>query len=664
MHNRAYSLLSIKSIDEEKRELTGIASTPTVDRVGDSVDPMGARFKTPMPLLLYHDQQRPVGNVVFAKPTKEGIPFKAVIPTVPEPGVIQDRVNEAWHSLKYGLIAAVSVGFNPDPSKTERLKGGGLLYRAWEWLELSLCSVPANPDAVVQGFKSMDPEQIRSALSLGTEQRAASGNAPTESPPDPGVSGVTHKPAQSGPFFARSKGKPMNKSITEQLASFEAKRAADVARMETIMTKASDDGRSLDETETEEYDTLSTEVDGVDKHLERLRKLEKASKAKAAPVAGDSSQAASQARSGSIVMMERNLPKGTGFTRYAMALAASKGNLMQAAETAKKWRDSTPEVERVLKAAVDAGTTTDATWAAPLVDYTTLASEFVELLRPQTIIGRLPGLRRVPFNVRMPRQTAGGTYGWVGEGKAKPVGELAFDEITMRWAKAAGIIVITQELARQSSPDAEAIVRQDMIEGIAAFLDQQFTSPSVSEVSNVSPGAITNGVTNTLVAGGTTADAFRVDAGDLWATMLNANIVPTSGAWLMSNVMAMRLSLMRNALDQQEFPGLTPTGGTLLGYPVITSQNVIAPDTDGDMIVFLNQSDIFLSEEGIMLDASSEASLQFNTAPDEPTSASTVMVSLWQRNMIGLRAERYINWKRRRDAAVGYIFGANYGEGS
>jgi HK97 family phage major capsid protein len=285
-------------------------------------------------------------------------------------------------------------------------------------------------------------------------------------------------------------------------------------------------------------------------------------------------------------------------------------------------------------------------------------------LRPQTIIGRLPNLRRVPFNVRMPRQTAGGTYGWVGEGSAKPVGELAFDEITMRWAKAAGIIVITQELARQSSPDAEGIVRQDMIEGIGAFLDQQFTDPNVSEVSNVSPGAITNGVTNTVVAGGTSADAFRVDAGDLWASMLSNNIVPTSGAWLMSNVQAMRLSLMRNALDQQEFPGLTPTGGTLLGYPVITSQNVVAPDTDGDMIVFLNQSDVFLSEEGIMLDASSEASLQFNTTPDNPTSASTVMVSLWQRNMIGLRAERYINWKRRRDAAVGYIYASNYGVGS
>ena len=90
-----------------------------------------------------------------------------------------------------------------------------------------------------------------------------------------------------------------------------------------------------------------------------------------------------------------------------------------------------------------------------------MASEFIELLRPAQILSRfgtngIPSLRRVPMNVRMATQTAGGTYQWVGEGAAKPVGELAFGEFTMRFAKAAGIIVITEELARTSSPAAES----------------------------------------------------------------------------------------------------------------------------------------------------------------------------------------------------------------
>jgi hypothetical protein len=36
------------------------------------------------------------------------------------------------------------------------------------------------------------------------------------------------------------------------------------------------------------------------------------------------------------------------------------------------------------------------------------------------------------------------------------------------------------------------------------------------------------------------------------------------------------------------------------------------------------------------------------------------MTSLWQHNLVGLRAERFINWKRGRDAAVHYVSGASY----
>jgi hypothetical protein len=48
-----------------------------------------------------------------------------------------------------------------------------------------------------------------------------------------------------------------------------------------------------------------------------------------------------------------------------------------------------------------------------------------------------------------------------------------------------------------------------------------------------------------------------------------------------------------------------------------------------------------------------------NDAPSTPD-ASTVMLSLWQHNLIGLRAERYMNWKKRRSAAAQWIAGANY----
>ena len=178
---RAYSLLQTKSVDEGRREIRGIASTPTVDRMGDIVEPMGARFKTPMPLLMYHDSVKPVGTVEFARPTKTGIPFIAALPDVVELGVVRDRVLEAWHSLKYKLLAAVSIGFQPLEGATEVMKNGGLRFKEWDWLELSLVAIPANPEAVVQSFKSMDASRIREALKIkdiDRQMRAASGQRP------------------------------------------------------------------------------------------------------------------------------------------------------------------------------------------------------------------------------------------------------------------------------------------------------------------------------------------------------------------------------------------------------------------------------------------------------------------------------------------------------
>src|SRR5512135_801284 len=49
--NRAYSTILIKSINEDQRIIEGVASTPTADRVGDIVEPLGAKFNLPMPLL-------------------------------------------------------------------------------------------------------------------------------------------------------------------------------------------------------------------------------------------------------------------------------------------------------------------------------------------------------------------------------------------------------------------------------------------------------------------------------------------------------------------------------------------------------------------------------------------------------------------------------------
>ena len=85
--DRAYACpFDVKSLDAQRRTFSGIASTPELDRVGDSVDPGGGIFKNPLPLLLHHDQTKPIGSVILTA-TPTGIRFIATLPHIAEPGV-------------------------------------------------------------------------------------------------------------------------------------------------------------------------------------------------------------------------------------------------------------------------------------------------------------------------------------------------------------------------------------------------------------------------------------------------------------------------------------------------------------------------------------------------------------------------------------------------
>lgn len=147
MANRAYAVLEIKSVSEDKRIIRGVATTPTTDRVGDIVEPLGVEFKNPMPLLWQHKHDKPVGFVKFDKPTKDGITFEAELPTITEEGTLRDRIEEAWQSVKAGLVSAVSIGFRA--VEYAFMDDGGIRFSKSEVYELSLVTIPANADAVI-----------------------------------------------------------------------------------------------------------------------------------------------------------------------------------------------------------------------------------------------------------------------------------------------------------------------------------------------------------------------------------------------------------------------------------------------------------------------------------------------------------------------------------
>jgi HK97 family phage prohead protease len=155
---RSYALLEIKSLDDDRRIISGMASTPTPDRMGDIVEPLGIKAAPDIPLFLYHDSTKVVGRVQFGAATSKGVPFTATVPKIAEAGSLRDRIEEAWQMVKYRLITGVSIGFRPLEGKVERLKSGGLHFLETEVLELSLVPVPANAEATIESVKSVDLE--------------------------------------------------------------------------------------------------------------------------------------------------------------------------------------------------------------------------------------------------------------------------------------------------------------------------------------------------------------------------------------------------------------------------------------------------------------------------------------------------------------------------
>lgn len=156
MENRAYSVLSIKAIDDETRTFRGTATTPSVDRVGDIIEPLGVKFANPLPFLWQHNHAQPVGQVNFEKPTAKGINFEATLvhPDKVESQSLKDLLQLAWDSIKTGLVRATSIGFRP--IEYSYIEGGGIRFSETEVFELSGVTIPANSDAIISTIKSLD----------------------------------------------------------------------------------------------------------------------------------------------------------------------------------------------------------------------------------------------------------------------------------------------------------------------------------------------------------------------------------------------------------------------------------------------------------------------------------------------------------------------------
>ena len=439
----------------------------------------------------------------------------------------------------------------------------------------------------------------------------------------------------------------MNKYLKQLLDALAAKNA----EKQGIVTKALDGGQTPNEDEEKQLDAIDAEIATIQKNIDRVKDMIKQAEAAAktaTPVAGQSAEEAKKSAKGDPDPEGKKpkieivpLAKGIGFAQFARAklcsqLAAKNGNYISPMDMAKSMGFGDEVQDLVTKATL--GTTTGEGFASTLVHENRLVGEFVDMLRAATVFDKLSGFRAVPFNSKIPSQLTSGTVAWVGEGAAKPLTNPTYGEVEIKEHKLAAITVYSQELMRRSDPAVDILVRDDLIAASSALIDTTFLD--AEEATTARPAGVLDGVT-AITPTGVTAAAYEADLLTLISSFVTANLSLDGAYILMSETRAAQISLLRDALGNTYFNGMSLRGDrTLMGIPVITSQTV------GDKIILVKTSEILLAQDGgVDISYSDQATLV-----DGQTTHN-----LWQQNKFAVRVEKFITWAKRRPIAAAAI---------
>lgn len=128
-----------------ERELEFIATKPSDDREGDTIEPLGMDVepfkKNPVYLWSHNRGMLPIGRVTKIETGEGGILANVKFK--------EDKFSEqVFQDYLNGFLNAVSVGFKP--KNMEEKENGGIRFLTTELLELSAVTVPAHREALIQ----------------------------------------------------------------------------------------------------------------------------------------------------------------------------------------------------------------------------------------------------------------------------------------------------------------------------------------------------------------------------------------------------------------------------------------------------------------------------------------------------------------------------------
>lgn len=328
------------------------------------------------------------------------------------------------------------------------------------------------------------------------------------------------------------------------------------------------------------------------------------------------------------------------FCKLARVLVQANGRLSEAVEWARST-NAKPRIHEILqKAAVSAGGTDS--WSA-ISPYAEVSLAFTQSLRNVGVFDRmLPDMAPCPMKSRGATIVTGVSGSSPSERTAKPVSTISFGSSVAEPKKAAGIVVISEEIAKFASPGASELFDRELRNAVSFATDQQFLADLLA-------------ATTPAGSSGSTLANVMSDLDTLLAAVgTNAN----SKLYFIAAPLNIKgLALKAGASGSPAFVNLGPSGGEILpGLVAIASDALSAPG----VAILADATGIAAASDIVTLDATRQAVLSLESAPDSPPLASTTVTSLWQHNLQGLRAERFFAYTLLRSNAVASLSGVNY----